>query len=574
MSIWKVDGGSMGIEDLTPEAVQGMAWTDLEPHFDHLAQAPLRTDSLDGWLTEWSALEAVVWEATATAELATARDTTDADAEATHLRLAGEITPRVEEQHIRLTERLLELDEIPPDLAPTVQAARDQRRTFRVDHAAAQAELATLSARYDRIAGSLTAEWDGATVPVNDLARHFGDPDRTVRERAVRGWLDAYVERRDEIAKLFDAQYRLRQEVATSAGFANYLDYDYRAKSRPYSPDHARAFHDMVERTVVPVLARRRERQRRSLNLDMFAIWDTVVDLSGRPPLRPATTGAELLATTQRILQHIHPEFGEQFALMMAEGRIDIDARPGKAPGGFCTTLDCSQRPFIFGTRLGTHDDVTLLLHEGGHALHAFAAYAHQPLVFQRYPGAEMNELVAMSMDLLGSRYLARRDGGFYTDVDAHRAEIRQLDRILSVLTWIAWVDAFQVWVYTSGQGHDRDARDAAWVELAHRFDPVTDWRVYPEGLAARWYQQSLIFVAPLYMIEYGIAQFGALRIWRDSLADERGTVDALRHAMSLGNTRFLPELFAAAGIAFDLDLSTTLDLIDFIVARLADLEH
>lgn len=560
---------------LTPELVQTMTWDDLRPSFDTLADIPLSAATLDAWLAEWSAIAIVVNEATARAAIAAARDVADPAAEATSVRMTGEIAAGIDEQVARLSARLLGLDpdDLGPDLIPMLDAARNQQLTVRPEQAAARQELAMLAMRYDQIVGGMTAEWDGERVPLAQLASLFYDPEREIRERAMRRWLDGYVERRDEFADLFDEQVRLRQEIAQIAGFANYLEFAFREKNRPYGPEQVRAFHEAVEQTVVPALSRRRERRRQALGVDRLNPWDVGFDIAGRPPLRPASSSDELLDGIERIFRRLDPDFGDQFALMRREGLLDIEARADKAPGGFCTTLDLTRRPFILWSLLDTHDDVTTMLHEGGHAMHGFAVYASQPLIFLRYPGAEMMELAAMSMDLLGSRYLERDAGGFYSTEDAGRARIDQLESILSLLTWIAQVDAFQTWVYTSGQGHDRDARDAEWVALAGRFDPAVSWETYPEGLVARWYQQNLIFVAPLYMVEYGIAQFGALRIWRNSLDDEAGAIAALRTAMRLGNTRRLPDLFAAAGIPFTFDLATATELVAFVGARLAELE-
>ena len=560
-------------EVLTPEHVASSTWDELAPLFDALADAPLSASTLDKWLAKWSAAESAIWEAVAQAMIAAARDTEDAPAQSLHLRLSGEVAPRVDEQHVRLAARLLTLDDLSSDLAPMVRQARDQQATIRPEQAATRERLTALATEYEQVVGGMTAEWDGEQIPLPQLMPHLQEPDRSVRERARRRGLDGFVARRDKLADLFDEQYRLRQELAQSAGFANYRDFVFCEKSRPYSPQQAEAFIDAVEQAVVPALARRYERRRQRLGLDRLAPWDTEVDLSGQSPLRPAQTRDELVTSAEHIFSQIHPDFGRWFALMRTEDCLDLEPRVGKAPGGFCLSRDVSERPFIFASMTNTHEDVRFIVHEGGHAMHGFAVYERQPLSLLRFPGAEMNELVAMSMELLGSEFLDREHGGFYDAADARRAQIKQLDDILSLLVYIAQIDAFQTWVYTSGQGHDRDARDAAWVEIFRRFNPMVDWSMYSEGLVARWYQQSLIFVAPLYMIEYVIAQFGALRIWRQSLANHEDAVAALRRAMGLGNMRPLPELFAAAGTPFAFDAAAAMELVGFIERRIADLE-
>ena len=55
-------------------------------------------------------------------------------------------------------------------------------------------------------------------------------------------------------------------------------------------------------------------------------------------------------------------------------------------------------------------------------------------------------------------------------------------------------------------------------------------------------------------LLEYGIAQLGALQLWRRGLTDRAGAVANYPRALSLGSLRPLPGLFAAAGTRFGFD--------------------
>ena len=80
-----------------------------------------------------------------------------------------------------------------------------------------------------------------------------------------------------------------------------------------------------------------------------------------------------------------------------------------------------------------------------------------------------------MSMELLASPYLKKPDG-YYTADEARSAQIEHLEDILFSLPHIASVDAFQSWIYTSGQGHNAAARDRAWLDIRSRFERGVDW--------------------------------------------------------------------------------------------------
>jgi oligoendopeptidase F len=219
----------------------------------------------------------------------------------------------------------------------------------------------------------------------------------------------------------------------------------------------------------------------------------------------------------------------------------------------------------------GVGSDVRTLLHEAGHAFHGFAS-SDLPFVYQRMYGSEMAEVASMSMELLSSPYLRKQDGGYYDDADYARARTEHLEGIISLLTWVATVDAFQQWLYTDPAATDRDARDAKWLETWARFDPNTDWTGLEQERTARWYKQLHIFLYPFYYIEYAIAQLGALQVWRNALQDQAQAVEDYRNALALGGSRPLPELFGTAGARLIFDEAGMAELVILIEGELGSL--
>jgi oligoendopeptidase F len=197
---------------------------------------------------------------------------------------------------------------------------------------------------------------------------------------------------------------------------------------------------------------------------------------------------------------------------------------------------------------------VMTLLHEAGHAFHAFAAHP-LPLIWQRHPGSEAAELASMSMEFLASPHLGQ-PVGYFSPIEARSAWLEHLEDVLLSLVHIASVDAFQTWIYTSGHGGSASARDDAWLRIRERFERGVDWSGLERERVARWYRQLHIFMYPFYYIEYGIAQIGALQVWRNSLENPARAVARYREALALGAVRPLPEIYSAAGakLTFDLD--------------------
>jgi oligoendopeptidase F len=372
------------------------------------------------------------------------------------------------------------------------------------------------------------------------------------------------LEERGALAGLFDRMFELRQRAARNAGFANFRDYIFPAKFRfDYTPADCERFHEAVERTAAPAVARIMEHRRHRLGLDALRPWDLAVDPYRAAPLRPFETVDQFVDAARRVFDRVDPVLGDQFQTMIDERLLDLDSRKGKAPGGYCETLHFRGRPFIFMNAVGLVDDVMTLLHEAGHAFHAFASH-RQPLIWQRHPGSEAAELASMSMELLASPHLAKPTG-YFTPEDHRRAWLEHLEDVLLSLVHIASVDAFQTWIYTSPDGADAVARDEAWLRIRSRFERGVDWSGLERERVARWYRQLHIFMYPFYYIEYGIAQIGALQVWRNSLADHAGAVARYREALALGAVRTLPDMYRTAGARLSFDVGLIGELVELV---------
>jgi oligoendopeptidase F len=308
------------------------------------------------------------------------------------------------------------------------------------------------------------------------------------------------------------------------------------------------------------------------MGLDALRPWDVGVDPQGRPPLRPFEQVDTLVEGAARIFHNVEPTLGGYFDTLSREQLLDLESRIGKAPGGYCQRLDYRKRPFIFMNAVGLASDVETLVHESGHAFHVFETAA-LPLLWQRSCGIEMAEVASMSMELLAAPYLDQAHGGYYAADDYRRARAEHLEGILLLMAHIASVDAFQHWIYTDPAGADRDARDAAWLRIRSRFEQGIDWSGLEAERVARWYRQIHIFQYPFYYVEYGIAQLGALQIWRNSLKNQDGAVAGYRRALALGGTRPLPELFAAAGARLLFDTASLQSLVEMVESALAEFE-
>ena len=555
----------------SPQALADATWETLAPYYEALAEAPLAAEGAEEWLQTWSRLSAVVDEAATLAMIAYTCDTADPAKEAANLRWSSEIFPKVGEQNVRLAERLVALGWSRDDMAVVIREFRTDIEIFREENVALFAEVEEHTAAYQKITGGLDAEWEGKRVTIPQLQPYLKERDRAVRERAFRRGAEAYMAKREQLAALFDTMFALRQRIAANAGFANYMEYAFRAKHRfDYTPDDCARFHAAVEATVAPAVERMMAHRRQALGVEALRPWDTQVQLESERPVRPFHDTPGFVDPAMRIFDALDAELGAQFRIMAGEGLLDLESRPGKAPGGYCTKLPWRGKPFIFMNAVGVPDDVNTLVHEAGHSFHDFAAH-RQPFIWQRGTGHEAAELASMSMELLAMPHLVQPTG-YYTPAEARAVEIEQLEDVLNSLVHIASVDAFQRWIYTSGRGDDAAARDAAWLQLRARFERGVDWTGLDGERVARWYRQLHIFELPFYYIEYGIAQLGALQLWRDAQRDGAGTMQRYKRALALGGTRGLPEIYAAAGARLIFDADGMGELVTLVEQRLDSL--
>ncbi|MBP89417.1 MAG: hypothetical protein CMJ64_22350 [Planctomycetaceae bacterium] len=233
-----------------------------------------------------------------------------------------------------------------------------------------------------------------------------------------------------------------------------------------------------------------------------------MVDVNGRPPLRPFGSCSELIDKCSRLFHRMASSLGGMFDSLSFGDSFDLESRKWKAPGGFHSHRERSLRPFIFMNAVGRHRDLDTMLHESGHAFHSMLCH-DEPLLHYRRPPKEFAEVASMAMELFAFPYLDE----FYDEVEAARAKRQRLEYVATLLPKIAALDAFQHWIYAY-PSHNRAERDACWVRLNDRFGAAVSWQGLERYRQLSWQSSGHLYSVPFYMIEYGIAQLGALQLW------------------------------------------------------------
>ncbi len=557
-----------------PEDYQLTDWQSLEPYLEDLKNRKLDSrEALQQWMKDVSEVEAVIGEDAAWRQIKMTLDTTDKVVEEAFTYFCMEIEPKMKPYFFALNKKLLdcpytqELDKA--IYYPYLRSVKNAVELYREENVPLEAEMSVLAQQYGVISGKMTIEHEGKEYTLQQAAKFLQKPDRELRETIFRKIAARRMQDIDELNVLFNKLLALRQQVAKNAGFDNYRDYKFRALGRfDYTPEDCFAFHDAVREHILPLNAMLSEHRRKRLGLEKMRPWDSSAEPVGTEPLQPFETGSELSDKSVQVFGRLGDYFQRCLQTMTEMKRLDLESRKGKAPGGYNCPLPETGVPFIFMNAAGTIGDLITMMHEGGHAVHSFLSHELPLSSLKEYP-MEIAELASMSMELFSMEHW----DVFFTDTDElKRAQVEELERVISVLPWIATIDKFQHWLYTH-PGHTNEERTAEWLKIMDEFSThQTDWSGFEDYRAVFWQKQLHLYEVPFYYIEYGIAQLGAIAMWRQYRGNKQQALENYKKALAQGYTKTLPQLYETAGIQFNFSPAYVAELGQFVKERLNEM--
>ncbi len=546
-------------------------WENLEPLFKELTERPINSVAeLEQWLHDRSELEAALEEDFAWRYIRMTCDTTNEELLQNFQYFATEIEPKIAPYNNELNKKLIDseyLDQLDKDkYFIYLRSIRKSLELFREENIPVQTQIQVEQQKYQSITGAMSVQINGKELTLEQAAALLKDTDRAKRQEAWKKITARRLQDKQLFNELFDLLMVLRHKVARNAGFENFRDYMFQALGRfDYTPQDCYNFHQAIETEVVPVLREQAQKRREALQLEALKPWDMDVDISGKPALKPFQNGAELVDKSIACFNRINPYLGERLELMKANGLFDVESRKGKAPGGYNYPLAETGAPFIFMNSANTFRDLTTMVHEGGHAVHTFLTADLELNDFKHCP-SEVAELASMSMELIS---MDNWDVYFDNEEELKRAKRDQLIDVLKTLPWVAVVDQFQHWLYTNPD-HTDAQRTEAWVQIYERFGAgFIDWSEHREAEANLWQKQLHIFEVPFYYIEYGMAQLGAIAVWKNYKENPEKGLQQYLDALKLGYTKTIKEIYDTAGIQFDFSAGYVKELAAFVKSEL-----
>jgi oligoendopeptidase F len=542
-------------------------WNSLEPYVIQLVERPIESETdLEHWLKDMSEVEAFISEDACWRQVRMTCDTENKTLEEAFNFFFMEIQPKIQPYADQLNKKLINcpftntLDQ--QKYFTYLRSVKKSIDLFRESNIPLQAEASVLQQQYGAIAGKMMIEHEGQEYTLQQAAKFLEHEDRSVRETVYKKIAERRYADKEALNDLYSKLIALRHQIALNAGFSNYRDYKFAEMGRfDYQPEACFNFHDAVQEAVLPLINDIYTEQAKRLGIEIMRPWDTEAEPAGIHPLRPFTDGKDLLKKSITCLDQLDPFFGDCLRKMDELNHLDLDSRKGKAPGGYNMPLAESGAPFIFMNAAAQMSDLTTMVHEAGHAIHSFLAHELPLTAFKEYP-TEMAEVASMSMELFTMDHW---ETFFDSEEEMKRAKRHQLERVITIFPWIAIIDKFQHWVYEH-PNHTLEEREENWMNILNKF---TSNAINHSGLekyrSYGWQKQLHLFEVPFYYIEYGIAQLGAIGMWKQYKENPKKALDNYKYALSLGGTKTLPELYKAAGIDFDFSHKNISELMIFV---------
>ncbi len=549
-----------------PETFSVTDWASLAPFFKNLSERVLNSPAdLEQWLQDMSELEAIVSEDACWRQIKMTCDTTDKSLEEAFAFFCMEIQPKLQPYADLLNRKLMdcpftkELDQ--SQYFTYLRSVKKSIDLFREANIPIQAELSVMQQQYGAIVGKMTVDINGIEYTLQQAAKFLEGPDRSLREEVYRKIQDRRLVDQETLHELYSQLIQKRNEIAKNAGFASYRDYKFVELGRfDYTKEDCFQFHEAVKLHVLPLIEKINQKKKEKLGLDTLRPWDTEAEPEGIEPLKPFTDGKELYEKSVECFEQLNPFFADCLRKMKELNHFDLESRKGKAPGGYNCPLTESGAPFIFMNAAGQMSDVTTMVHEGGHAIHSFLSHQLPLSAFKEYP-MEIAEVASMAMELFSMNHW---EAFFDNEDDLTRAKEHQLERTITIFPWIAIIDKFQHWIYEY-PNHTITERTDKWMEILEEFSTKSiDFTGLEAYRQIGWQRQLHLFEVPFYYIEYGIAQLGAIGLWMQYQKDPKQALQNYINALSLGGTKTLPELYATAGLKFDLSSDHIKTLMEF----------
>ena len=367
-----------------------------------------------------------------------------------------------------------------------------------------------LTNEYEKLLASAQIPFEGKMYTLSQLTPLKNDPDDARRLAAWKAEGNWYKENQEKLDTIYDKLVHLRDKMGRKLGYDGFTELGYyRMMRNCYTKEDVDKFRQAVVKYLVPVADSIYKVQAERLGKEYpMSFADNVLQFrTGNP--KPAGSYDDTIAEGRKFYDELSPETSEFFHTMLDMELMDVLSTEGKASGGYCTSLDDYEVPFIFANFNGTQGDVEVITHEAGHAFAAYTNRSRIP-VSTVWPSLEACEVHSMSMEFFAWPWAE----GFFGE-DTRKFRYSHLAGALTFIPYGTMVDHFQHIVYEKPD-LSPSQRHGVWKELLGIYMPwmKLDGEIpfYSEGEG--WQRQHHIYSSPFYYIDYCLAQTVSLQFW------------------------------------------------------------
>lgn len=416
-----------------------------------------------------------------------------------------------------------------------------------------------LASEYTDLMASAEILFEGETRTLAQLTPFQMSPDRDMRRRASEAEVAFYEGHGGELDTIYDNLVKVRTRIAKQLGYKDFVDLAYQRMGRSdYNREMVQTFRDQVRDYIVPVATKLHERQGRRIGIESPKYYDEPIRFTTGNPT-PKGDLDWIVAQAKRMYSELSTETKEFFQFMLDTNLMDLDAKKGKAVGGFCTEFSEYKAPFIFSNFNGTFGDVTVLTHEAGHA---FQSYLSRDYAVPEYtnPTMESAEIHSMSMEFFTWPWME-----LFFKEDTEKFQFMHLADALTFIPYGVAVDEFQHVVYEHPEMTPEE-RKQAWRRIERIYLPHRDYadNAFLEH-GGYWQRQLHIYVVPFYYIDYTLAQLCALQFW---VRAEENRVEAWADYLNLcrlGGSKSFVNLVNSAHLTSPFEAGAVASVVDKI---------
>lgn len=426
-------------------------------------------------------------------------------------------------------------DIFPPTL---IKMAENSLKTFSPEIIPLLQQENKLTTQYSKLVASAAIEYKGKEYNLPGLAYFAQSPDRQERQTVHELIGQFFKDHQEQFDKIYDDLVKVRHEMARKLGFNDFVDMGYARMNRlDYNRRDVEVYRQEVKKHIVPIAQRYYDRQQERLGLDEMKYYDLSIEYP-EGNASPIGKSAEIVESAVEMYHEMSPETGEFIDFMVNHNLLDLETKPGKQQGGYCTYIPNFKAPFIFSNFNGTKGDVDVLTHEAGHAFQVYQSrWIHSPeIVFPTYESCEIH---SMSMEFFAWPWIEH----FFKD-QTDKYKYSHLGGAITFLPYGILVDHYQHEVYERPDMSPEERRQT-WRELERQYLPWKDYdgnTFFEEG--GFWFKQLHIFNMPFYYIDYTLAQMCALQFWqRNHIQEDPKAWEDYLNLCKVGGTKSFLEL-------------------------------